>query len=138
MNRQYTREQIEQLIPQRAPIKMIDSVVSVDNLIVQTALLVQDTNWFFSDGHLLEAGLVEHIAQSAAAMMGLKNEGAPKVGYIGDIKNFTVSRLPRLGELIRSRVTAIAQLESVTMVEADSKIDNELVATARMKVFLAE
>lgn len=100
--------------------------------------MVRDSNWFYSDGYLLEAGLVEHIAQSAAAMVGMKNEDAPKEGYIGDIKNFKVSRLPRLGELIQSRVMVIAQLDSITMVEAESKIGNELVASAQMKVFLAE
>lgn len=129
---------ITDLIPQRAPILMVDDAQKASEHAVTTHLKITDNNWFFSSGILLEAGIIEHMAQSAAAMVGLQDEGDPKEGYIGDIKDFVVYQLPKLGEIIESTVSIITQLDNITLIEAISKIKNQVIAKARIKVFIAE
>lgn len=129
---------ITDLIPQRDPILMVDDAEAAGEQSARTTLTVRTTNWFASDGILLEAGLVEHIAQSAAAMVGLSVEGDPHEGYIGDVKDFTVSRLPRVGETIETLISTVMTMENITLIEAVSKVGEEPVAKARLKVFIVE
>lgn len=129
---------ITDLIPQRDPILMIDDAQKDGEHAVKTHLKITPDNWFFSDGMLLEAGLVEHMAQSAAAMVGLQGDGDPKEGYIGDIKDFTVYQMPKEGEIIETTISIITQLDNITLIDAVSQIDNQMIAKARIKVFIAE
>lgn len=62
---------IEQLIPQRDPIRMIDGLQSVEGETAVTFLSVRPDNYFLDmHGTLAEAGVIEHIAQSASALAG--------------------------------------------------------------------
>ncbi len=129
---------ITDLIPQRAPILMVDEAHKVGEQTIGTSLKVTPDNWFFCNGILLEAGIIEHMAQSAAAMIGLQAEGEPKEGYIGDIKDFLIYQLPKNGDVIDSTISIITQLDNITLIEAISKIGNQIIAKSRIKVFLAE
>lgn len=130
---------ITDLIPQRAPILMVHDAQAWGEQGACTTLDVCADNWFATDGILLEAGLVEHMAQSAAAMVGLAGQGQePKVGYIGDVKDFRVHRLPRVGETITSYISTVAQLDNITLIEAVSKVGEESVAQAKIKVFVVD
>lgn len=63
--------EIEQLIPQRAPFRMVDELLNVDGETAVTLFVVQQDNYLLdSDGVLAEAGVIEHIAQSASALAG--------------------------------------------------------------------
>jgi len=127
---------ITDIIPQREPILMVDDAHVVSDTSVCATLIVKSTNWFCKDEKLLEAGIIEHMAQSAAAMVGLQGEGEPKVGYIGEVKDFVVFRLPCVGEQISTEVHTTALLEDVTIVEATTRIDTETIASARIKIFI--
>lgn len=129
---------ITDLIPQRDPILMVDDAQAAGEQSARTSLTVRENNWFASDGILLEAGLVEHIAQSAAAMVGLSVEGDPHEGYIGDVKDFVVTRLPRVGETIETLISTVMTMENITLIEAVSSVGTEQVAKARLKVFIVE
>jgi len=129
---------ITDLIPQRVPILMVDDAHKDSEQSIKTYLTITPDNWFYSNGILLEAGIIEHMAQSTAAMVGLQSEGDPKEGYIGDIKDFVVYQMPQLGEVIESTISIITQLDNITLIEAVSEINNTVIAKARIKVFLAE
>ena len=58
------------LIPQRAPIVMVDRFLGLEDGISTTCLEVRADNIFCNDGCLNECGVIEHIAQSAAARVG--------------------------------------------------------------------
>lgn len=61
-------EDINTLIPQRDPIQMVDRLESVDGKKGFTSLSIKAGNFFIDDdGLIAEAGLIEHIAQSASA-----------------------------------------------------------------------
>lgn len=127
---------ITDLIPQREPILMVDDAHTLSKDSVCASLTIRSTNWFCQDNQLLEAGIIEHMAQSAATMIGLQGEGEPKVGYIGDVKDFIVFRLPRIGEQLSTEVRTTALLEDITIIEATTRIGDEVIASARIKIFI--
>lgn len=131
---------IEQLIPQRAPIRMVDCLLEADAGQAVTGFVVREDNCFLEDGRLAEAGVMEHIAQSASALAGYiaLSQGAtrPPVGYIGEIKNFRCLRCPRVGEELRTTVVTGARVGGISLIQGEARVGGELVATTQMKIFI--
>ena len=60
---------IEDLIPQRSPIMMVDEVLSVKGDECTCQLTIRQDNFFLEqDGMIAEPGVIEHIAQSASKL----------------------------------------------------------------------
>lgn len=132
---------IEQLIPQRTPFKMVDKLLNVNGETAVTLFLVQPDNCFLeSDGILAEAGVIEHIAQSASALAGylVREEGASyvPVGYIGEIRNFRSYRSVRVGEILKTIVTREEVVGDITCVTGESWISDERIAKLQMKIYI--
>ena len=130
---------IDRLIPQRAPILMVDRLLEAQDDTARTCLTVRPDNFFIDeDGCLDEVGLIEHIAQSASALAGYKAlaQGAsrPPVGYIGEVKKFSLHRLPRVGETLCTTVRFGMEVGGVTQLSAETRSGEELIATTQMKI----
>ncbi len=132
---------IEELIPQRAPIVMVDRLTSIKEGVSYTELEVRADNLFVERGVLSECGLIEHIAQSAAARIGylfrMRGEAVP-IGYIGSVNQFALGRLPRVGERLTTSIRVLQEVYQVSLVEAEVRSDDEVVASSRMKIFLEQ
>ncbi len=133
--------EIEQLIPQRAPIVMVDRLLEADGDEALTSLTIAPDNFFLADdGHLEETGLVEHIAQSASALAGHKALGAgatePPVGYIGEVKKFRCFHRPAIGDELRTTVTLGAEVGGVRIVHGETRVAGQLVAETQMKIYI--
>ena len=63
-------EELFRLIPQRPPMVMIDRFYGIEENTSWSGLTVTTDNLFCRDGVLQETGIIEHIAQSAAARVG--------------------------------------------------------------------
>lgn len=132
---------IEELIPQRAPIVMVDRLTSIEEGVSYTELEVRADNLFVERGVLSECGLIEHIAQSAAARIGylfrMRDEAVP-IGYIGSVNQFALGRLPRVGERLTTSIRVLQEVYQVSLVEAEVRSGDEVVASSRMKIFLEQ
>lgn len=94
--------EIIDLIPQREPIVMVDKFVGITNGISETQLTIKNDNIFVENDCFTEFGLIEHIAQSAAARVGYicRNENKPiSIGYIGAISNMEIVFLPKINDM---------------------------------------
>lgn len=132
---------IEQLIPQRDPIRMIDALQSVEGETAVTFLSVRPDNYFLDmHGTLAEAGVIEHIAQSASALAGyLAREAGAQctpVGYIGEVRNFRCGRHPRVGDELRTVVTRNEVFGDIACVSGETWVANERVAALQMKIYV--
>lgn len=137
----YSNEQIFDLIPQRPPIVMVDTVFESNNGSFSAALTVTEDNIFCRNGYLEETGLVEHIAQTAAALAGYETVSQhlpPHLGFIGEVKNFECHALPLVGQTVQSSLKVIAKMAGVTLVQATTTLDNRPIASCQMKIFLLE
>ena len=77
-------EEILQYIPQRYPMVMIDTLSQVDESVSKTGLEIKSDNIFIVEHELSASGLVENIAQSAAASAGyyfISNNEEVKTGF---------------------------------------------------------
>lgn len=134
-------EHIFQLIPQRPPIVMVDVVYSADETCAETGLTVHEDNIFVRDGRFREPGMIEHIAQSAAAFAGYGSFARgeePKLGYIGEIKDCNLFALPSIGEELRTTIRLVTEVAGIRLISAETKVNDEIVAACLMKIFLKE
>lgn len=135
------KEMVENLLPQKFPFVMVDAMLSYSETSLVSGLKIQSKNIFVTDNTFLEAGLIEHMAQSVALHTGyqffLKNEIAP-TGYIGSIKEIEIKKLPKLNETIQSEVTILQEFAGITLVDIVTTLNNEEIARGQMKTVLAK
>ena len=130
---------IKSLIPQREPIIMIDKIVSHSDEKTSTSLTIKETNIFVEKNIFQSSGLIEHIAQSSAARMGMQTTEEGKkllLGYIASIKNMMISRLPKVGETILTEIIVTNHINNIIVVQGESNVDNIVVANCELKVFI--
>jgi predicted hotdog family 3-hydroxylacyl-ACP dehydratase len=134
-------KEIFMLIPQRPPIVMVDVVWSADEQSADTGLTIQEDNIFVKDGFFREPGLIEHIAQSAAAFAGygtfVRGE-EPKLGFIGEIKDCVFNLMPPVGSELRTHTQLVTEIGGIRLINAEVRLKDELVATCVMKFFLKD
>lgn len=128
-----------QYIPQAPPFEMIDEVVAVTETETRTRFTVREGHLFVEDGQFTEPGLIENMAQTAAAGTGWKaaqlQQPAP-VGFIGAVKNFEVTTLPAVGDTIESTATMLHQVMNAHVVQGKIMLRGETIAEAEFKIFL--
>lgn len=134
-------EGIYRLIPQRPPIVMVDTFFEADAVSATTGLTIKSDNIFCQVNQLQEPGLIEHVAQSAAAFAGYapytRGEN-PKLGFIGEVKKFKINRLPQVDEVLKTSLKVLGEAAGVTLIAAETKVGEECVATCQMKIFIRE
>lgn len=135
------KETVENLLPQKFPFVMVDKMYSFTETSLTSGLSIQNDNIFFDNDTFLEAGLIEHMAQSVALHTGyqffLKNEIAP-TGYIGSIKEIEIKKLPKLNDTIQSTVIILQEFAGITLVDIVTTLNNEEIAKGQMKTVLAK
>lgn len=132
---------VENLLPQKFPFVMVDKMYSFTETSLVSGLKIQNDNIFFDNNTFLEAGLIEHMAQSVALHTGyeyfLRNEIAP-TGYIGSIKDIEIKKLPEINDTIQSTVTILQEFGGITLVDIVTTLNNEEIAKGQMKTVLAK
>lgn len=135
------KEMVENLLPQKLPFVMVDAMHSYSETSLISGLEIQRDNIFVSNDIFLEAGLIEHMAQSVALHTGyqyfLKNETAP-TGYIGSIKEIAIKKLPQINDIIQSKITILQEFAGITLVDIVTTLNNEEIARGQMKTVLAK
>ena len=136
-----TNYNIIDLIPQRPPMVMIDQLELCTIDITITNFTIKADNIFCKDGLFNEPGLIENIAQTAAARAGYiakqKNE-EPVVGFIGSVKRLKINALPKVGSQITTSVESMHDIGNVSIVKGVIKQNNEVIAECEMNIFLQE
>ena len=125
------------ILPQRPPFILIDGLTHYDETATSTRFLVCPDHLFVSDGCLLPTGLIENMAQTCAARLGYYNliSGLPvKVGFIGAVNNLHILRTPRVEERLDTTIRVKEEVFGMTLVDAEVRVDEEVIATAEMKI----
>lgn len=132
-------ENIQSLIPQKPPFVMVDKLLGVTETATTTGFTIQADNIFVQDGVFKEPGLVENIAQTAAASAGYiaHTENKPVlVGYIGAVNNLQVFALPKTGDELITEITTENQIFDVTLISGKITCNGQLIAQCKMKIFI--
>lgn len=134
---------IRTLLPQQAPMVMVDRLVSADEKTAETALEVCEDNLFVEDGVLKPYALVEVMAQSCAAQLGyadkyIHGRNDVRIGYIGSVKKMQVDTASRVGETLTTRVQMLENFGDMRMAVAECFIEERRIAIAELVITLAE
>ena len=133
---------ILELLPQRPPFVMVDRLTDYSEMQSSCSLTIRPDNVFCENGEFASAGLIEHIAQTCAARLGYYNKYVLKtgvrLGFIGEVKDLEIVRLPREGETIETTIVVMQEIFDVTLVNAEVRVGTEVIATTRLKIAQGE
>lgn len=136
-------QRIIELIPQKPPFVMVDSLFEYTELTGKTGFMIPGDNLLVENGCFSEAGLIEHMAQSMSLHRGyqgfIAGQGKPKRGYIGAIKSIEIKMLPKVNTKLLTNVVILKEIMGVTIVEAVTTNEKgEVIATSEMKTVTVE
>lgn len=134
-------EDILLLIPQRPPFVMVDKLVSCDENSTQTTFRVNEENVLVVNGEFSEAGLMENIAQTAAARAGflaMMQNKPVAVGYISMVKNLEIFELPKINDELVTEVKIENQVLDMTVISGTVRRDGKVMAQCEMNIIVSK
>jgi len=126
-------------IPQKPPMVMVDRLVSIEGKTTITAFRISPDNIFVEKGLFREPGLIENMAQTAAAGVGAHSQSdnaPPPEGFIGGIRNLKIEAFPAIGDEIVTRVTVMHEIFDATVVLGEVFLNEQRIASCELKIFL--
>lgn len=131
--------QLINLIPQKPPFVCISSLEGVNENNCITTFQFDSAHVLCENGKLSLAGLLENMAQSAGCKLGYEDFLAgkkPRVGFIGEVRDYHFSRLPNAGEELTTEIIIENKIfGSVTVIAGKIFSKKEEIASCKMKVF---
>ena len=135
-----TGEALTRLLPQRPPLLLLDALLSYANDRTVSQFRVPADSVLVEHGCLSEAGLVENIAQTAAAGAGYGYQqggaGAPPIGFIAAIKDLRVGTLPAVGTVLTTEVVVQNQVLDFTIVRGTVRAGDATFAECEMRIYI--
>jgi len=127
-------------IPQRAPFVLVDHILECNSDFTLSKFKVEETHLLCVNGVLQEGGLVENIAQTAAAGHGIfmhsQNKNVVR-GFIGSIKKLKIQSLPKIGTELVTKVENLSEVMNVNIIKGSvSDQKGNLYAECEMNIFL--
>ena len=125
------------ILPQRPPFVFMDKLLHYDEELTRTSFRIPQDALFVENGVFRTAGLVEHMAQSAAARTGYVARYVlhipVTVGYIGSVRKLRILRHPAVGETLETSVYVRQDIFGITLTDIEVRSGDQLLATASMK-----
>jgi predicted hotdog family 3-hydroxylacyl-ACP dehydratase len=120
---------------------MIDKLVKAGEKKGEGIFHVRKSNPLCLGGHLAEAGIIECIAQAAAAYTGYLRLSEKKDivrGYIGSVKNLKIFSLPKEKDEIRTEIIMENELLGFTIITGRIMCHDRLMAECEMRILLEQ
>lgn len=109
--------EIQNFLPHRAPMLMVDYILNLSETTVKTIFKIQEDNIFLKNNFFVETGMLENAAQTCSAIVGQTffvdenkqiKENVKLIGFISGIKKVQLFNIPKIGQTIITE----AQLKS--------------------------
>lgn len=116
---------------------MVDKLVQCEETRATTSFVVAKGNVMVSGGEFTEGGLMENVAQTAAAgaSYNARNSGETVSGYIVAVRNFEVFTLPKVNDVLTTTVEKVGRVSNMNMVSGTVSCNNVLLAKCEMSIF---
>ena len=126
------------LIPQKAPFVFVDHLFDVAERSWNASFTVPSDHVFVEDGELMKAGFIEVLAQSVAAgITMLKSDGSPKVGFIGEIRDFIIHDSAKVNDELEIRAEIEREVFGVLLIVGKITTKGRLLAEGGLKLVLS-
>ena len=136
-----SRAEIIHYIPQRDPFIVVHEILQATDEFAVTQFEVLSENIFVTNGLFREPGLLENIAQTAAAQMGYacKKKGLRvPLGYIANIKNLKVFCLPPVSSVLNTSVKVTNHVMGVIFLDGIVRLDEAIVCQCELRIFVEQ
>ncbi len=130
-----------ELIPQQPPFVLVHALISATPTEFITSFTVREEHVLVENGRLIEAGLMENVAQSAALGIGYQAHAAghaTPLGFIGSIGHVSITDHPRVGDRITTTVLVRHQVANVHVIEGSVHLNERLLANMELKVVIMD
>lgn len=134
---QSTFPPIEELIPHRKPMLLLDAITLItDDCIQAESVIGEDCLFLQENGTLEPVACMEMLAQCFAGGHCLSQKSS--WGYLAAMKKMEVLGTVHKGDTVRAEVRATAQLGSIVVVEGKLYKDNDCVLQGQFKIYIPE
>ena len=127
------------LIPQKQPFVLVDRLLYADEKRSSCSFKIREGNIFADQGFYSTPGMVESMAQTAAAGTGYlfkkMNKPVP-VGYIGSVQKLEVIDWPPVNAEITMEISLLTNILQVSLVSCQVKYEGRIMASCEMKIFV--
>ncbi len=133
---------IESLIPHRAPMRFIDALTDCTETTATATACFGADHFAVADGLVLEAALVECIAQTVAAAQGQrgKNSGQPggaSNGMLAAVSKFQIHSCPAFGKILKIEVRELKRLGPMLLIAGEISCNGEKIASGELSLYAA-
>lgn len=127
-------------IPQRAPFVLVDELLDATDTYSKTSFNICEEHLFVKGSVLTEPGLIENMAQTAAAGIGANYcEGKKNtIGFIGAIKSLVIEQLPEVGQQIITEIAFLRKMMNTYIIRGSIYLEDKLIASCELSVFVQE
>jgi predicted hotdog family 3-hydroxylacyl-ACP dehydratase len=136
---QFETQFAAEFIPQKPPFVMVDRLLFADEKKSSCSFIAKNDNPFVEDGYFSTPGMVESMAQTAAAGTGYyfkkENKEVP-IGYIGTVQKLSVVEWPPANAEIIMEVTLLTNIMQVSLVSGVVRYQGRILASCEMKIFV--
>ena len=132
----------ERLIPHRAPMRLVDTLLSFgDGCGVTESVLPRTSVVADGGGRIHEVAFLEMIAQSYAAFKGYMDllEGKPAgQGFLVGVRHLEVTGRAYAGDRLLTSIRTVAVIGGFAVVEGSVARGDEILASGTLKLWLAD
>ncbi|MGD1320538.1 ABC transporter permease [Chryseobacterium sp. 2R14A] len=134
---------IHNFLPHREPMLMVDYILELTPEKVITSFEITSDNIFVHNDHFVEAGLIEHSAQTSSSILGQSFFENPEsntkvIGFITNIKKIDVFGSPKVGDKIISKASLISKYENICQIFCETFLGDELLIRTEISLFIQE
>ncbi len=129
---------VDPFIPQKAPMRLVDTLLAVGERRAEVETLLRDDNPFLDEnGQLEPAAYMEIIAQSIAALNGfqLRNRTKKPEGFLMGAKHIVIHEPARCGDRLVTSVYKAHKFEDFGIIQGRIERDGLCLAEGEIKVY---
>jgi predicted hotdog family 3-hydroxylacyl-ACP dehydratase len=131
---------IEQLLPHRAPMRWVEELLVCTETTATATTRFTAEHFAVADGVLIEAALVECLAQTVAAALGHRmqtsgNSATGNHGMLAAVSNFKIHSRPPLNQTVTIETREVKRLGPMLMVTGKISCGPELIATGDLSLY---
>ncbi|PBJ12636.1 ABC transporter permease [Flavobacterium sp. ACN6] len=140
---------IQNYLPHRAPMLMVDLILDIDANFVETIFLIKEDNIFVQNNVFIEAGLIENTAQTCSSIVGKKyffdengteNENVNVIGFISALKNVKIHALPKVGDTIITKSDLVSKFAgddyTLCTMSCQSSVEDQILLECEINLFI--
>ena len=129
---------IEELMPHRAPMRWIDALTHCTDTAASATAFFRADHFAVAGGSVLEAALVECVAQTVAAAMGHRahTRGQPDLisinGMLVAVSSFRISSRPPVGKLLHIEVRELKRFGPMLLISGLVSCEGQIIASGEL------